>query len=107
MKKYSKKDSFILSTGGGVILKEENKKILFNSDIFTIYLKTSPDIIYERIKNDKKRPLLQVENPKKEIEKILSSRESYYNKANLIINTDNKTIDEIIEEILINEQNCN
>ena len=81
--------------------------MLFNSDIFTIYLKTSPDIIYERIKNNKKRPLLQVENPKKEIEKILSSRESYYNKANLIINTDNKTIDEIIEEILINEQNCN
>lgn len=93
-------DSFIVSTGGGVVLKSENRNLLFNKDICSIYLKTSADTIYERIKNDSKRPLLLVSNPKEEIEKILSKRECFYNLAEFIIDTDNKTIDEISEEIL-------
>ncbi|MBR5304789.1 MAG: shikimate kinase [Candidatus Gastranaerophilales bacterium] len=90
----------VLSTGGGIILKESNRKLLFKDNILTIFLEASSEIIYERIKNDSSRPLLQVPNPKKEIEEILKKREKYYNLAKIKINTDNKTIEEIIEEIL-------
>ena len=89
-----------MALGGGVILRPENRKLLFYNDIKTIYLKTSPETIYQRIKNDKKRPLLMVENPKKEIETILNTREQFYLMADMIIKTDNKTIEEITEEII-------
>ncbi len=71
LKEIALNNEFILSTGGGVILSKDNKKILFNTDIFTIYLSATPDTIYNRIKSDKTRPLLLVKNPKAEIEKIL------------------------------------
>lgn len=100
LKEFSQKDSFVLSCGGGIILKKENRDILYSNEIFTIYLKATSETIYQRIKNDKNRPLLLVENPKEEIEKILKTREEHYSKANLTIKTDNKTIEEIIEEIL-------
>ena len=99
LENISKKDSFILSTGGGIILSNKNRNILFKKDIYTIYLKTSIDTIYERLKDDRSRPLLLVKDPKEEIKKILSTREKYYSMANLVINTDNKTIDEISEEL--------
>lgn len=99
LKEISKKENFILSCGGGVVLKKENRDILFNNDIFTIYLETSYKTIFERIKEDTKRPLLQVLNPKEEIKKIIKEREEFYNLANLKIITDNKTKNEIVEEI--------
>lgn len=95
-----KKENIILSTGGGIVLKEENRQLLFNDSILTIYLKTDPETIYNRIKKDTSRPLLQVENPKKEIENILKNREKYYNLAKITINTDNKTKEEVTKEIL-------
>ena len=100
LKKILLNEEFIISTGGGVILSPENRKLLFNNDIKTIYLKTTPETIYQRIKNDKKRPLLMVENPKKEIETILNTREQFYLMADKTIETDNKTIKEITEEII-------
>ena len=93
------KENIIISTGGGVILKEENRKLLFNDEVFTIYLKAKPDTIFNRIKNNKTRPLLLVDNPEREIEKILLSREQFYKKANLTVHTDNKTLQEITDEI--------
>ena len=97
---FIQKQNIILSTGGGIVLKEENRNLLFKNEILTIYLKANLETIYERIKNDTSRPLLQVENPKKEIEYILKNREKYYNLAKITIETDNKTKEEITEEIL-------
>lgn len=99
LNKISKKTNFILSTGGGIILKEENQNILFNQDIFTIYLKTTAKTIFNRIKYDKSRPLLQVDDPLNEIKKIIDKREKFYSKANLTIITDNKTQAETAKEI--------
>lgn len=105
LKGISLQNDFILSCGGGIILSKENREILFNQDIYTIYLSANPDTIFNRIKSDTTRPLLQVNNPKKEIEKILNQRIKFYKLANLEIITDNKTIDEITDEIY--EKYCN
>lgn len=100
LKKEITKENIVLSCGGGIILKKENQETLFNSDILTVYLETDVENIYNRIKKDIKRPLLQVENPKKEIEKILNSRKKLYEKAQIKIQTNNKQPDKITEEIL-------
>ena len=99
LKKFSNSKNIIIATGGGIVLKNDNQKILFNGDIFTIYLKATVNTIYDRIIDDNKRPLLSVQNKKEKISKILSSRENLYNKANIIISTDDKTKIEIVNEI--------
>lgn len=93
-------NNIVISCGGGIVLKKENQEILFNSDVLTIYLEADIENIYNRIKEDSSRPLLQVQNPKEEIEKILNSRKNLYEKAKIKIKTDNKEPNIITEEIL-------
>ena len=64
-----------------------------------IYLKTSPEIIYERIKNNTTRPLLCGKMSVEKIKQILKIREKNYESASIIINTNNKTPNRIVEEI--------
>lgn len=89
----------VLSTGGGMPLREENAKLL-NEIGEVFYLKASPESIYDRVKDDTKRPLLQVDNPYKKICDMLSERNPIYENASaLVINTDNKDIKTIADEI--------
>ena len=83
-----------MATGGGMpiknfhLLKEAGK---------TIYLKTSSDILLDRIKEQaNNRPLYKDDN---DFISLLRLRESSYIKADYIINCDNKTIKQIIKEI--------
>ena len=100
LKDLIKKENIVISSGGGIVLNKNNRDLIFSDDVLSIYLKSTPNTIFERTKNNKKRPLLNVENPKNEIKKILDKRENLYNKANLTIQNENKTINEVIEEII-------
>lgn len=100
LKDLIKKDNFVISTGGGVVLNKNNRDLIFNDEILSIYLKSSVGAIFDRIKNNKNRPLLNVENPKNEIEKILNQREDLYKQAKLTIENENETIDEVVEKII-------
>ena len=98
LKKFENQSNFVLSTGGGVILKDENIKILKDlGQVF--YLSAKSETIYNRIKNQKHRPLLNTQNPKKTIEEILSKRLEKYEKSGEKIITDNKNAKEIAGEI--------
>lgn len=89
----------IISTGGGIIKLDENLSLLKEKSI-VFYLKANPDILFERIKNNKERPLLNVENMKDKIKTILQERISQYEKAQYIIVTDDKSPIEIANEII-------
>lgn len=89
----------IISTGGGIIKSDENLSLLKEKSV-VFYLKASPDILFERIKNNKERPLLNVENMKDKIKTILQDRISQYEKAQYIIVTDDKSPIEIANEII-------
>jgi len=94
------KAKYIISVGGGLPVREENRKLL--KELGTvIYLKTSADELYERLKGDTERPLLQCENPKQKIEDLLNVREDFYaDAAHVIVEEDGKDIDTVIEEIV-------
>lgn len=89
----------IVSVGGGLPVREENRRLLSRlGRVF--YLKASPEAIYERIKNDTTRPLLQVDDPLKQIRTLLEAREDCYSDcADVIIDVSGRTFDEIIEQI--------
>lgn len=98
LKKLNIQETFVLSTGGGIVLKDENIKILQTLG-YVFYLEASTDTIYKRIKNQKHRPLLNTPDPKRSIEEILSKRKKLYENSGEKITVNNKNVKEIAEEI--------
>lgn len=98
LKNFKNNRAFVLSTGGGAVLKEENLEILRSlGEVF--YLSANAQTIYNRVKEQTQRPLLNTKDPKKTIEDILSSRLEKYEKSGEKIVTDNKNIEQIAREI--------
>ncbi|WP_456484669.1 shikimate kinase [Desulfurobacterium sp.] len=90
-------DKVIISTGGGMPSYKNNLKIL-NERSISIYLKADFETLWERIKADSNRPL--VKRGKNELMKLYKTRENFYKKAKIIINTQNKTPEQIANEII-------
>ncbi len=90
----------IYATGGGVPLREENRKLLKQLGT-VVWLRISPETAYQRLKNDTKRPILQGGDPKEKIRQLIASREAAYTAcADIIVDVDYKGREAIIEEIL-------
>ena len=96
----SKLDNTVLSTGGGMPLREENAKLLRQLGL-VVYLQASTDTVIKRLKNDKSRPLLKGDDLAGKVDKLLAARTPVYEKtAHKIIVTDNKTINQIVADII-------
>ncbi|MFX1365988.1 MAG: shikimate kinase [Promethearchaeota archaeon] len=103
-KEVSKLNKVVISCGGGVVLNPINILHL-SKNCHIVLLKATPDEIFRRALKDGKetRPLIDKKDPKKEILKILNFRKPLYEKsAEFMIDTTNKTIKEIVHEIVIN-----
>ena len=97
-KNFTNKD-LIISLGGGAFEDQSTQELLLKNST-VIYLKTSPNIILERIKNNTNRPLLRNQMTVEKIQSIILQRQKNYELANITILTDNKNTDKIVEEIL-------
>lgn len=101
LKKLSEStSSYILSTGGGMPVREENRAIL--KSLGTVFfLKADTDTILERVKGDTQRPLLQGTDQRTRIAGMLKERTPIYElTSHHRIETDGKTIEEVVSEIL-------
>ncbi len=84
----------VISTGGGAVVREENRPLLREAG-YVVWLKTSPEIIYERVKRNRNRPLLRTPDPLATIRELLASREALYEAcADLVIQTDQLSMEE-------------
>lgn len=93
-------DNRIISTGGGLPVRKENHALLKKLGC-VVYLKISPECVWERLKNDTTRPLLQCENPLQKIRELLEKRQALYEAAaDLVIDVDGKDMEQVIAEIL-------
>lgn len=99
IKKLSKRDNVIISTGGGAVLKKENMLALKENGVIICLLAT-PETILKRTSHTYNRPLLQVENPLRRIKELLDYRKPFYEKADIMIDTEGKTPAQIAEEII-------
>ncbi len=97
------KNQFVCSLGGGAFQNREIKKMLL-SDTVVIYLKTSLEVLYQRLKNKNNRPLLSDNKSKKDmiatLQKLRNKRESNYLKADIVVTTSNKTIRQVSKLII-------
>lgn len=99
VKAVAKKKGQVISTGGGVVLREENIVTLKKTG-FLFCLTATEDVIFERLKYSKDRPLLQVSDPKSRIKELLLSRMPLYSKADYVIDTSSLSVREVTEIIL-------
>ena len=94
------KKGIVLATGGGAILKAENRQFLMSRGT-TIYLYANIDTLLERTSKDRNRPLLQTENPKAKLEELLGIRDPLYREtADIIIDTGKDSVRLALKEIL-------
>ena len=94
-----KNEGMVISVGGGLPVREENQRLLRELGT-VIYLNANPDTIYERVKADTTRPLLQTENPRQKIKDMLAIREEkYQSAADFVIKVDGKSVSQVVEEI--------
>ncbi|AFH48531.1 Shikimate kinase [Ignavibacterium album JCM 16511] len=98
LKELTKLSKYVISLGGGTIENEDNLNQMKKSGIL-VYLETSPEGAYRRLRFKRDRPALLFDDnePTKEeflkrINTILNRRLKYYNQADLKINTDNKPV---------------
>ena len=95
----SEEEDLIIALGGGAFESGVTRENLAENGI-TFYLKANVDTLYNNVKGDTNRPLLNCDNPKDKIEELLKKREPNYLKADHIIETDGVNIDNIVDEIL-------
>ena len=75
----------VVATGGGVVLRAENRAAMASSG-FVVYLNVPPVTLWERTRNDRNRPLLQVEDPLLRLKELYAQRDPYYREvADLVI----------------------
>jgi shikimate kinase len=101
-KKASKLNKVVISCGGGIVLNKINIDYL-KQNCHIVLLTATVDEIYRRAIKDgqETRPVIDKEDPKREIEIVLNFRKPFYEaSAEIIIETTEKKFDEIMKEII-------
>lgn len=99
LKKALEMENIILSTGGGVILFERNRKLL-NEKAFVVSLSAQAETIFDRVKGEQTRPLLQCEDPLLRIKQMMAERQAYYDCCDLKISTDDLSAEACCQNII-------
>ncbi|MDD5432710.1 MAG: shikimate kinase [Candidatus Omnitrophica bacterium] len=99
LKEVSKEKKFVVACGGGIVINEENIKIMKETG-FMVCLSASPEAILKRTSGCAHRPLLNVKDPKKQIDLLLKLRAPYYCKADKTIDTSRLSIKEVVNKII-------
>ena len=102
VEKAAKVSSSVIATGGGVMLDEENVRLLKESGT-VVCLTARPEVIVQRtLASLPSRPLLNGAgiSPRERIEELLRVRAPFYAQADLVIDTSDKLTQDVVEEIL-------
>jgi shikimate kinase len=70
----------VLATGGGAVLREANRRHLHERG-HVVYLRSSPEEVFRRLRHDVNRPLLQVGDPLSRLRELYEARDPLYREA--------------------------
>lgn len=93
----------VLATGGGVVLSAENRERLRHNGL-VVYLRVPPELLYERVRHDRNRPLLQVPDPLQKLRELYDVRAPLYEEvADFVIDCSKSgqsvTVQKILKEL--------
>ena len=96
----SRRDNIVLATGGGAVLRPENRRNL-GARGFVVYLYTSVDQQVARTSKGRDRPLLANGDPRETLQTLLDARDPLYREiADIIVNTDGRKVKSVADEII-------
>ena len=91
----------VLSTGGGAVLREANRERM-KARGTVVYLRSSPEALFRRLRNDTKRPLLQVADPLKRLRALYAERDPLYREcAHFVIDTHGSSLSMLVNRIMM------
>jgi len=88
----------VLSTGGGLPINPANLANLKTHSL-VVCLWTSPDTIYERVRHQTHRPLLNNPDPLAKIRQLLAIREPHYRQADVLMSTELRSVKEVAQQV--------
>ncbi len=96
----SKHHHGVLSTGGGAVLRSVNRQNL-HARGKVVYLRSTPEEVFRRLKHDMQRPLLQVTDPQEKLRNLFSVRDSLYREtAHYVVDTGRPSISKLLNTII-------
>jgi shikimate kinase len=91
----------VLGTGGGVVLRQANRQVL-HSRCHVIYLRSTPEELIRRLRNDTVRPLLQVRDPLARLRDLFDERDPLYQEvAHFVVDTGRPTVASLVNMVLM------
>jgi shikimate kinase len=97
----SAREGIVLATGGGAVLRPENRSALKDRG-FVVYLRAHPHDLWLRTRRDKNRPLLQTEDPKGRLEMLYEQRDPLYREvADFVIETGRPSVNGLVNMVLM------
>jgi shikimate kinase len=95
----TRRDRIVLATGGGAVIDSENRRDLAGRG-FVIYLHARPESLYQRLRNDRSRPLLQTADPRARLAQLYRERDPWYREAaDLVVETGRQSAGKLARQI--------
>ena len=92
LKELAGLDDIVLATGGGAVLREDNRQVLMHNGT-VVYLRASLDDLWQRTRHDRNRPLLHTPDPRAKLEQLFAERDPLYREvAAVIMDTGNQSL---------------
>lgn len=91
----------VLATGGGAVLREANRDAL-HRHCTVVYLRSTPEELFRRLRHDRQRPLLQVDDPLRKLRELYRERDPLYRRAaHFVIETGRPSVHGLASMILM------
>lgn len=93
-------EDVVLATGGGVVLSEANRNLLATRGT-VIYLHAPPASLYERVRQDRNRPLLATADPQARLQELYAQRDPLYREiADIVVETGRQSVQSLARQLL-------
>lgn len=99
VEELTRRSKTIIATGGGLPASEANLASL-KTHSMVVCLWASPDKIWERVRGQTHRPMLNEADPLAKIRQLLAEREPYYRRADVLVNTELRSLREVAAQVV-------
>jgi shikimate kinase len=91
----------VLATGGGAVVREANRRAL-RAGSTVVYLRSTPEELFRRLRHDTHRPLLQVADPMRKLRDLYAERDPLYRStAHFVIETGRPSVHTLVNMVLM------
>jgi len=99
VEELARRQRTVISTGGGLPVNPANLASL-KTHALVICLWASPEKIFERVRHQSHRPLLNTPDPLEKIRSLLATREPFYKQADVLVNTEFRSVKDVAQQVI-------